>query len=149
MEKMCRWCNEIKPLTEFSPHKQMADGHLNKCKKCRASYIKDYRKTPSGIASRQKEKQYPESKKRYKKSEKGKLAQKRYVRKKDRESSRSAVRYALRVGKLVALPCFICGDKAQAHHSSYASDMKLAVTWLCQKHHNQVHIEHLDYKFWS
>lgn len=149
MEKECRWCHEIKPLSEFSPHKQMADGHLNKCKKCRASYINEYRTTPSGIASRAKEKQYPENKKRYKQSEKGKLAEKRYKRNKEKESSKSALRYAVRTGKITPLPCFVCGEKAQAHHPSYAPDMKLVVTWLCQYHHNQLHIEHLGYRSWS
>jgi hypothetical protein len=26
--------------------------------------------------------------------------------------------------------------------------MRLVVTWLCQKHHNQLHIEHSGYKSW-
>jgi len=147
--KPCRKCNEIKTLSEFPPHKQMADGRLHTCRVCRTAYIKKHRKTPAGMATRQKEKQYPESKKRYKKSEKGKLAAQRYIAPKDKQRARSAVAYAMRTGKLVRQHCFVCGDeKSLAHHSSYADDMRLVVTWLCVHHHNQLHNEHKGYKSW-
>lgn len=31
-EKKCFKCSNVKPLTDFYKHKEMPDGHVNKCK---------------------------------------------------------------------------------------------------------------------
>lgn len=44
---------------------------------------------------------------------------------------------AIKSGQLVRQPCFVCGEKAQAHHPDYSAP--LDVVWLCVMHHRQAH----------
>jgi translation elongation factor EF-G len=52
----------------------------------------------------------------------------------------SAVKWALKTGKLVKEPCLFCeSPTVEAHHHSYAWDDRLNVTWLCRRHHRRAH----------
>lgn len=145
--KTCSTCGEKKEVTEY--YKNYA-----KCKSCCYEVNKKYRTSERGKEVRRKEAinarlsgKKQERQKRYEKTEKAKLADKRYEQKryqspngKARQAAKNAVKYAIRTGKLVKQPCFICGlEESVAHHSSYARDMRLAVTWLCTPHHNEIH----------
>lgn len=45
---------------------------------------------------------------------------------------------AILSGKLVRLPCEMCGDKkSEGHHTDYGEPLK--VSWLCRKHHEEWH----------
>lgn len=55
----------------------------------------------------------------------------------NRRRAQGQVQHALRSGKLTKQPCWVCGEKAVAHHPDY--DRPLDVVWLCQPHHKQAH----------
>lgn len=146
--KTCKECGIKKPMTEYYIHKQMTDGHLNKCKSCvrsrvsvyskkNAEYYKKYdeqrAKLPHRVAAR----------KAYSQTEQGKLATKKahqnYVKNYPlRRAASIIVGNAVRDGRLQKLPCFICGKEAEAHHPNY--EKPLDVIWLCNQHHREVHL---------
>ena len=145
--KYCNVCETEKDEFEFYKG-------YRKCKKCCYEVNKKYRQTDAGKLARKREviqarlsgnKQIRQ--KRYEQTEKGKEVIKRYETKRyysesgrKKTSAKNAVKYALRVGKIVRMPCWICGSSiTEAHHPSYAEDMRLCVVWLCSKHHNEIH----------
>ena len=145
--KTCSTCGKDKEITDYYPR-------YAKCKTCFYETVKKYRASEQGKKARRKEAinarlsgKKQERQDRYKKTEKAKLTNKKYEQKryqspegKARQAAKNAVKYAIKTGKLIKEPCFICGSKESvAHHSSYAKDMKLVVTWLCTTHHNEIH----------
>ena len=145
--KTCKQCGFDNPMTEYYQHKEMADGHLNKCKSCVRSRIANYvEKNADKVKQydkiRNKLPHRVEAKKAYAKTEKGKLAlrktHKNYVKNYPlRYAAHIITGNAIRDGKLVRQPCFICGGKSEAHHPDYSRP--LDVVWLCDFHHKQAH----------
>lgn len=132
--KRCFKCLCEKPLDAFYKHAQMGDGHLNKCKECAKNDVTKHRQEnwervraydrlrasqPHRVASRLRivadyNEKYPHRKK-----------------------ANAAVARAVREGRMKKQPCWVCGEKAVAHHPDYSRP--LDVVWLCQPHHKQAH----------
>jgi hypothetical protein len=138
--KECFKCKTIMPLNEFYKHFQMADGHVNKCKKCNKKDVTANRnKNIERIRAYDRE--------RAKNPERQKTAQQisQAWRKADkrRGAAHSAVARAIRNGTLFRQPCVRCYEiKSFAHHEDY--DRPLDVMWLCQPCHKQQHKELLS-----
>lgn len=151
--KVCFKCEIRQPLTEFYKHKQMADGHLNKCIKCtkkdeknrrviKADYLKEYelsrKDLPHRIAARLKYSQTEAGREKARKA-KDKWAENNVIKR----SASHIVNNAIRDGKLVKKyeceSCGISGCRIHGHHDDYA--FPLSVRWLCSKCHRAWHRE--------
>ena len=117
--KKCSSCNEIKDFSFFHKDKNTKTGCSAYCKSCKSIKDKTYEKTYGT---------HPEIKER-----------KNTWRKNfpERKNAHSKVYRAMKNGVLIRQPCFICGDKSEAHHPDYSRP--LDVVWLCPSHHKQAH----------
>lgn len=132
LSKECIKCGQSKQLVEFYKHKQMADGHLNKCKFCTKLENWDRRHNSE---NREKILAYDRAR--------GNRQDYSYVkeyRAKNPEiyAAHRAVKNAKKRGDLIPQPCKECGaDNAHAHHHDYTKP--LDVEWLCAACHRLEH----------
>jgi hypothetical protein len=139
--KKCFKCNEVKELSEFYPHKKMADGHLNKCKECTKKDSEENLKRKLQDPHWQiKERE----RQRIKEARRRDLGlTKKYARKQlpalVRKEKYSEYENAIRDGRIKQEPCAVCGkEKTQGHHEDYSKP--LDIVWLCTRHHADRHI---------
>lgn len=158
MEKECFKCGEVKPLTEFYKHKEMKDGHLNKCKDC--AKLDVFGRTDEEIEKRKyRDRNRPNHDDRAKQHlqrmnrlrindpEKFKRMQrhKNELTKKLRHNIGNAhckVHRAVQAGKInKPSACSKCGIECSphGHHPDYTKPLE--VVWLCVRCHADEHIE--------
>ena len=152
MLKTCTKCRKRKSVSNFYRHPQASDGLRPDCKECNRKSSRRYRlKNKEDINARDRirlreyyDKNKDTLKERNKRwrianPEKLKEIQARYRRKnKLKISAHRKVNYAVLKGKIKRKSCEVCGaQESDAHHHDY--NQPLAVTWLCRKHHAELH----------
>jgi len=152
--KICFKCNLQKPISDFYKHSKMKDGHLNKCKECTKSDVKnsiennkehyiEYEKKRANLPHRIK------ARSEYAKTEAGKIAGQKAKEKWTEENvikraASTIVGNAVRDGKIIKpLNCEGCNStpsRLHGHHDDY--NYPMTVRWLCSKCHTAWHKEH-------
>lgn len=143
--KTCFKCQQEKSLSEFYIHKQMADGHLNKCKDCTKADTKLRTDTLQATNYEWSEKELERQRLKSAKTRSlGKASptnpKKWQTRNPIKRAAHIAVGNAIHSKRLTKQPCEFCGSEdTQAHHDDYSKPLE--VRWLCVPHHAQVHRE--------
>ena len=129
--KKCFKCGEEKDLSEFYKHKQMADGRLNKCKKCAKSDSLNHR-----LDNIEKVREYDRKRGARQTKEYAAMYKIKYPLK---YKAHTMTGNAIRDGRLFKEPCSTCGskEKIHAHHDDYAKPLN--IRWLCSSCHAQWH----------
>ena len=122
----CSACKQSKEMECFSKDSGKTSGVRSRCKECINSSAKGGRKHSDRVM---KNTAYASSA----------YASNRRWSADNREKylAHKAVYRAISSGLIVKLPCFICGEKAEAHHVDYK--LPLEVIWLCRSHHREAH----------
>jgi len=136
--KICFRCNIEKPLTEYYKHKQMGDGHLNKCKDCTKS---DSKKTLEKILAD------PEKKEKEQTRHREKYHRLKYCDKhkptkemKSKAMGNYRAKYPEKTKvKNLSQRLLKPFDGAEMHHWSYNIKDAKDVIWLSKKDHNKAH----------
>lgn len=110
----CGKCKEVKPLSLFVFRSERASNHRRVCLECEKLRVKtNYRKNVEWFKKRD-SKVTPQDK------------------------TRAQFAQAVKSGKIKRQPCEVCTEPiTHGHHNDYQNPLE--VTWLCQKHHAEIH----------
>lgn len=158
--KTCRRCLTPKPVSEFYPQSMGRGGWRSYCKACNrvassewASKNIDRARTANTAKMKRWRLAHPERWREICRKAAIKFRalhpdsfkrhriendRRQKARHPERLAAKQAVLIATRCGKLVRMPCEVCGEaKTHGHHDDYSKP--LTVRWLCPSHHREHH----------
>ncbi len=127
--KTCFKCKKKKALIHFYRHKQMADGHLNKCKSCAKNDVRERRFGPN----REKILAYDRAR--------GNRQAYGYLKKYRAKNPEKFLAHK-KAQRLPKKPCEVCGSTVNIHRHHHDYSKPLDVMFLCAAHHRQHHAGH-------
>ncbi len=133
--KICPKCKMEKSVSEFYDDPVKKTGKFARCKSCILKQRKIYRQCNPETLRKYERMRAKLPHRRQKSHERGRAWR---HGNKEKTSAQNKCQYAIRVGKMVRLPCEVCGDKnSQGHHEDYSKSLE--VIWLCPLHHYHAH----------
>ena len=128
--RRCPKCGVDKPLTEFYLKDKATNRVGGKCKPCHMNDVRAYRAAHLEY--------YREiDRKRSMLPHRVNAREQWASNHPERFNAKRLVENAVKAGRIVKLPCMVCGGVAEAHHPDYSAP--LDVVWLCRFHHKQAH----------
>lgn len=132
--KKCRKCGENKELSEFSKDATKKDCKNIYCKICSCEYVRNW--------TRRNKKRVLEVSREWKAKNKEKVKGYQLKHRDDfplKHQARGIVTRAIISGRLIKMPCEVCGieENVEAHHENYSEP--LCIKWYCKEHHGIAH----------
>jgi len=136
MEKICFKCKRLLPLSEFYPHPNMADGHLNKCKECNRADVQQNRRYKVNFY-----REYD----RLRATQPERITMRKNFQQRQRKMepekyyARTVADNALRDGRLTKDEyCYFCNgsENLEMHHPDYSQPLR--IYWLCRICHRKL-----------
>lgn len=125
MQRLCKTCQQEKPLEDFRLDARKLYGRGYQCYECSHEWGRQYR-VRAGDHIRQREKVYAHS-------AKGKACYRRYRQRTPVDPIKRKAMTMVRQ-HLTRQPCEICGEqRSHGHHDDYTQPLQ--VVWLCALHH--------------
>lgn len=147
----CKTCGIIKPISEFNLQRNA--GALvvlprRKCRTCEQAVTRQWRRAHPERMKLQVRNYNDRHRAAVTRRIRDYVAQHAEQRKKttkawdernrDKRRAQSALRNAVRVGRIIRMPCEKCGNsKSEAHHEDYGKPLE--VNWLCRRCHGLKH----------